>query len=201
MTTYTFDYPLFLWLNFDGGPFMDKLMLAISTPAVWSWLYALMFYMVWRKCGWRGLAYFVVMLGCALALSDMIAGVFKHTGLLKNLWASFPARPRPMYTEELEGLVHVVKQAGRYGTVSAHAATSLSIALISSIFVRKGWFTALMATMTILVCYSRIYLACHFPFDILLGLVLGACSVVIVFATVFAIKIVFDKDSFTNSKS
>ena len=37
---YTFDYPLFLWLNFDGGAVMDKIMVPVSIPAVraqWSW--------------------------------------------------------------------------------------------------------------------------------------------------------------------
>ena len=170
---YTFDYPLFLWLNFDGGAVMDRAMLLASTPAVWIWLYLLILYIVWRKNGWRGVVFFLVAASIAVVLGDMISGMFKHTGLLKNLWASFPARLRPMYTPELEGLVHVIKEGGRYGTVSGHAATMTAITMLAISAVERRWFTWLMLSVLVIVCYSRIYLAYHFPVDIGLGMVTG----------------------------
>lgn len=170
---YTFDYPLFLWLNFDGGAVMDRAMLLASTPAVWIWLYLLILYIVWRKNGWRGVVFFLVAASVAVVLGDMISGMFKHTGLLKNLWASFPARLRPMYTPELEGLVHVIKEGGRYGTVSGHAATMTAITMLAISAVERRWFTWLMLSVLLIVCYSRIYLAYHFPVDIGLGMVTG----------------------------
>lgn len=174
---YTFDHPLFLWLNFDGGDLLDQIMLGVSTPAVWSWLYLLILYIVWRNYGWRGVLIFLVAAGGAVVLGDMIAGIFKHTGLLKNLWPSFPARLRPMYTPELEGLVsNILRQGGQYGTVSGHAATMTAMAVLSIAAVRRGWFTWLMTAVVLLVCYSRIYLAYHFPIDIALGVVTGLVS-------------------------
>lgn len=170
---YTFDHDLFLWLNFDGGVVMDTIMKAISTPAVWAWLYLLILWLVWRKSGWRGALLFLVLAGAAVGLSDMIAGIFKHSGLLKNLWPSFPVRLRPMHTPELEGLIHVVKQGGQYGTVSAHAATMVAMAVMAIATIGRRWFGWLMLTVVVLVCYSRIYLAYHFPMDIVLGTVVG----------------------------
>ncbi len=173
---YTFDYPLFLWLNFDGGAVMDKIMVGVSTPAVWAWLYILILYMVYRNYGWRGLLFFVITIAIAVGLGDMITGIFKHTGLLKNLWESFPARLRPMHTPELEGLVHVVKSGGRFGTVSGHAATMTAMAVLAIPAVSRRWFAWLMTTVVVLICYSRIYLAYHFPVDIALGMVTGLLS-------------------------
>lgn len=170
---YTFDHDLFLWLNFDGGVVMDAIMKAISTPAVWAWLYLLILWLVWRKSGWRGALLFLVLAGAAVGLSDMIAGIFKHSGLLKNLWPSFPVRLRPMHTPELEGLIHVVKQGGQYGIVSAHAATMVAMAVMAIAAIGRRWFGWLMLTVVVLVCYSRIYLAYHFPMDIVLGTVVG----------------------------
>lgn len=170
---YTFDYPLFLLLNFDGGPVMDTLMKVISTPAAWAWLYILILWLVWRKSGWRGALLFLVLVAAAVGLSDLIAGIFKHSGLLKNLWPSFPARLRPMYTPELEGQVHVVKQGGMYGTVSAHAATMVSMAVLAIGTIGRRWFTWLMVASVVVICYSRIYMAYHFPVDIALGVVVG----------------------------
>lgn len=170
---YTFDHDLFLWLNFDGGVVMDCIMKAISTPASWAWLYLLILWLVWRKSGWRGALLFLVLAGAAVGLSDMIAGIFKHSGLLKNLWPSFPVRLRPMHTPELEGLVHVVKQGGQYGTVSAHAATMVAMAVMAIATIGRRWFGWLMIASVVLICYSRIYLAYHFPMDIALGTVVG----------------------------
>ena len=174
---YTFDHPLFLWLNVDGPAPIDSLMLLISTPTVWAWLYLLILYMVWRKTGWRGLVLMLLAAAAAVVLSDMIAGIFKHTGLLKNLWAEFPARLRPMYTPELDGLVsNVLKKGGQYGTVSGHAATMMSMAVIAIPTICRRWFTWLMCCVVALVCYSRIYLGYHFPVDIALGLMTGLVS-------------------------
>lgn len=180
---YTFDYPLFLLLNFDGGPAMDALMKVISNPAAWAWLYILILWLVWRKEGWRGALLVLVLMAAAVGLSDMIAGIFKHTGLLKNLWPSFPARLRPMHTPELEGVVHVVKQGGQYGTVSAHAATMVSMAVLAIGAIGRKWFKWLMIGSVVLICYSRIYMAYHFPVDIALGtgvgLIAGAVALAI----------------------
>lgn len=168
---YTFDHDLFLWLNFDGGAFMDKFMVAVSTPVVWSWLYVLLIAFIWYRKGWRAALLFVALVAVAVGLTDILAGIFKHSGPLKHLWEAFPARLRPMHTPELEGLVHVVKGAGRYGTVSAHAGTMSAIALMS--WVAHRWVLLPMFLVAALISYSRIYLACHFPMDIALGATLG----------------------------
>lgn len=170
---YTFDYPLFLALNFDGGAVMDKIMVLFSTPLFWVWLYLIMLWLVWRKYSWRGVLLFLVAAAVAAGISDMVAGIFKHTGLLKNLWSDFPARLRPMHTPELEGLIHVVKQGGKYGTVSAHAATMFSVLILSTTTIRRAWFGWMMGLAVVAICYSRIYLAYHFPMDILLGALTG----------------------------
>lgn len=173
---YTFDHTLFLALNFDGGPVVDRIMTLCSTPAAWAWLYALMLWLVWRRGGWRALLLFVATAAVALGLADMVAGIFKHTGLLGGLWPSFPARLRPMHTPELEGLVHTVREGGLYGTVSAHAATMTALCVTSVPAVRRRWFSVLIVAATLVVCYSRIYLAYHFPADIVLGVATGLLS-------------------------
>lgn len=173
---YTFDYPLFLWLNFDGGPVMDAVMLAFSTPAFWAWLYLLILYLVWREYGWRGVLIFFVAAAVAVGLGDIISGIFKHSGLLKGLWPSFPVRPRPMHTPELEGLVHFIREGGPNGTVSGHAATMTAMALMSIVAISRRWFSTLMIVAVVAICYSRIYLGYHFPVDIALGVVTGIVS-------------------------
>ena len=193
---YDFDHGLFLALNFDGGPVMDRIMLAVSGTLLWLPLYGLIMWLVWRRYGWRSLLIFIVLMSAAIALSDMVSGIFKHNGLLGGLLPDFEPRWRPMFTPSLEGLdiapdslrtlrataapgdwqVHVPVEAvsGSYGTVSAHAATIAALAVLSASVVRRRWFTVLMILSTLLICYSRIYLAKHFPMDLVWGSLVGA---------------------------
>lgn len=175
-TVITWDYPLFEALNFEGGAFVDGLMLAISGIAMWIPLYLLILYMVWRRWSWRGVVALILAVALALGAADLLAGIFKHTGPLKNLWADFPARLRPMFSEGLSDINIPSTNHGRYGTVSAHAATIVSLSIVSAYAVGRRWFSLLMAFVALLICYSRIYLACHFPQDILLGAALGTLT-------------------------
>ena len=193
---YDFDHQLFLDLNFDGGPCMDRLMLTVSGTAMWLPLYALILWLVWRRSGWRGVIVFTVLMIAALALADMVSGMFKSNGVLGGLLPGFEPRWRPMFTPSLEGLeiapdslralrmagtpgdwtVHVPVEAvsGRYGTVSAHAATIVALTVLSAAAIRRRWFTALLLFCTVLICYSRIYLGKHFPMDLVWGTLVGA---------------------------
>lgn len=192
---YRLDNDLFMALHFNGGELMDRVMLTISGTTMWLPLYALILYLVWHRAGWRNLIIFILCMVGAIVLSDMIAGIFKHTGVLKNLWSSFPTRPRPMFTPELEGLcittdslaalrradpgmnwvLHVPREAlaGLYGTVSAHAATIVALATVSVPVIRRRWFALVMLLCTLVICYSRIYLSKHYPLDLLLGAATG----------------------------
>ena len=146
---YDFDHDLFLALNFDGGPTVDRIMFTISGTTMWIPLYLLILWMVWRRGGWRDtLLFFVLMVG-AIVLSDMLCGMFKANGVMGELLPDFQPRWRPMFTPELEGLaitpdsLYVIRQtgmagdwavhvpvkavAGHYGTVSAHAATIVTM--------------------------------------------------------------------------
>ena len=159
---YDFDHQLFLALNFDGGPVLDRLMLIVSGTTMWLPLYALILWLVWRRDGWRNVIVFTVLMVAALVLSDMVSGIFKHNGVLGGLLPDFEPRWRPMFTPALEGLdiapdslrvlrrlspeelaaagysgewtVHVPVEAvsGRYGSVSAHAATIVALALFAA---------------------------------------------------------------------
>lgn len=192
---YDFDHDLFLTLNFDGGSAMDRAMLTVSGTAMWLPLYALILYLVWRRAGWRNTLLFAVLMLAALGLADIVSGIFKHNGLLGDLLPEFQPRLRPMFTPGLEGLdispdslaairraalpgdwaVHVPPEAatGRYGTVSAHAATVVALAVLSASVIRRRWFSWLMAAVTLLICYSRIYLGKHFPMDLAWGTLAG----------------------------
>ena len=170
---YTFDHDLFLALNFDGGEVMDTLMKVLTSPAGWTPLFLAMFYLMWRRGSWREVLLFVAVLGVTCLLADAVAGIGKHNGWIGSWWPPFEPRLRPMWEPALEGQVHVVREGGLYGTVSGHAANFVSIACVGAWFIRRRWMTALLVAMVVVVCYTRIYLAYHYPMDLLWGTLTG----------------------------
>ena len=180
MNSVTWDWALFEFLNFDGPTWLDLFMTKISGMKVWLPLYILILYMVWRRHSWRGVVAFIVAIGVAVLMADLIAGIFKHQGPLKDLWATFPARLRPLHTPEgVDFAANGYYTHNLYGTVSGHTSTITAIAILSSVAVKRRWFTMLMIAVALLICYSRIYLSCHFPQDILLGATVGIASGII----------------------
>lgn len=181
MNDVRWDWPLFELMNFDGPQWLDSFMICVTGIKMWIPLYILIIYMVWRRCGWRGVVALVVALGVGIAVADIVAGVFKHQGLLANLLPEFPARLRPQYSEGLDFVTNGYRTGHINGTVSGHTSTIVAITMISIYSVRRSWFAVVMPLVALLICYSRIYLACHFPQDILLGacvgLLAGLCGI------------------------
>lgn len=176
MNDIRWDWGLFEMLNFDGPAWLDGAMIAVSGIKMWIPLYILIIYIVWRRYGWRGIVALLVAMGVAIGISDIVAGIFKHQGVFANLLPDFPARLRPMHSEGLDFAANGYYTGYVNGTVSAHTATIVAIAMISIYGVRRMWFTLAMSVIALLICYSRIYLACHFPQDILLGMCVGAVA-------------------------
>lgn len=173
---YTFDHELFLALNFDGGDAMDQVMKILTSPLGWTPLFVWFIYRLWQQGKWRKVLTFAGVLAVACLLSDMIAGIGKHNGLIGSWFHPFEPRLRPMWEPALEGEVHFVREGGQYGTVSGHAANFLSIAIISAWAIRERWATILAAVMVVVVCYTRIYLGYHYPVDLVLGLIVGSVA-------------------------
>lgn len=126
------DRELLLALNGDGGAFWDAFFYFVTARLTWIPLYAVLLYAVWRRFGTRGLLWVVLFLGATVIADDQICNFFKHN----------VPKLRPTHTPGVESLVHTVRdyRGGLYGTVSAHAAISFSIALFTSVLFRRRWY-------------------------------------------------------------
>ena len=162
------DTSLFLFLNSLHTPWLDFIMLKISYDKylLFGIIIALSAYGFKHLKKWYLVAFIFCLVG--FGLSDRVS-----SGLFKPHFE----RLRPCHNPKLADKVHLAGQncwGGKFGFVSSHASNSFAIAMFFWLLFRKKnkWFY-LMFIYAGLVSYSRIYLAKHYPGDILFGGLLG----------------------------
>lgn len=113
----------------------------------------------------------------------IVAGVLISTILAQFL-------KRIVYPEELRPItylsesfpVHViegVKMKRVHSFPSGHSTTAFTMALIMAYTINRKTWSVILPLFALLAAYSRVYLAQHFPTDILAGMCIGILSAVL----------------------
>lgn len=164
------DHSLMLWLNYDGGSYLDWFWYALSYKFTWVPFYAVLLFAMLRRAWvgrqWRQVISYVCITALIIAASDQLS-----SGLIKPL----VERPRPSHEPGLMEQLHYVNDyhGGAFGFVSSHAANAFALALWVSLLFKRRSLTICMILFALLNCYSRIYLGVHYPGDILCGSLIG----------------------------
>ena len=168
-----FDHQLFLLIHQWRNLFLDETMPFITSKWIWIPLYAILIYLIWRRFGNQTIT-IIFTISVLILLSDQTSNLIKNE----------VARLRPCHDRNLQQLITTPAGCGGfYGFVSAHAANSFALATFlfllsaaqkgfSNVKKRRLW--ALLFPWALLICWSRIYMGVHFPFDLLGGCFIGA---------------------------
>lgn len=162
------DIELFLWLNGRYTPWLDPIMIWITDRNSWIPFYALLVGWLIYRYGKQTIGFLLTIIA-AVALADQLA-----SSVIKPL----THRLRPCHELNLQQFIHPVMECGgQYGFVSSHAATTFALATSLWLLLGKqhpglkwGFLWAAV------VSYSRIYVAAHYPLDVLAGTGVGVLS-------------------------
>ena len=161
------DQQILLAINHAHTPALDVLMTFASNRLVWFPAYAVL--LGWLVYLFRRHAWLLVpLLFATVGLADSITS---------RLFKPFFARPRPCHDGRLVGLLHLPDGCGgQFGFLSSHAANSVALTVFLVLVLPAGRFRPLkwgVAAWALLLSYSRVYLAAHYPFDVLGGALIG----------------------------
>jgi len=166
-TLISLDKELLIFLNNCNSAFFDDFFFIYSGKFAWLLTAAAIIYVIIKT---QKSDCWIIFLGLVLLilLSDQISST-----LIKPL----VERLRPTREPTLEGLVHIVHnyRGGGFGFVSSHAANGFAFAVFTSLLFKNRLYSAVIFLWAILTGYSRIYLAVHYPLDVLCGAILGIC--------------------------
>lgn len=162
------DQKVLLAINHAHTPALDALMVFSSNRLVWFPAYAVL--LGWLIYLFRRRAWLLVpLLFATVGLADSITS---------RIFKPFFARPRPCHDGLLVGLLHLPDGCGgQFGFLSSHAANSVALAVFLAFVLPAGRFRPLkwgVAAWALLLSYSRVYLAAHYPTDVLGGALIGA---------------------------
>ncbi|MCE3282085.1 MAG: phosphatase family protein [Chitinophagaceae bacterium] len=156
----------FLLLNGDSGKAMDYFFMFFTyfgDAALWVPMFA---YIIWRQ----------KKLYLPLSLASFALGtIFVH--VCKIFIVPGELRPTRYITDAFIHTVDGVRVHGANSFPSGHTATAFVFFLVICLMTRKTWWIPVGFLTAVLVGYSRIYLAQHFPLDVAAGIIAAVAAV------------------------
>ena len=159
-----YDKQLLLFLHSQGYIFWDGFWIFITNPLHWIPLFFAIFFLGYRVFGIKTSIYIALITSLSAASSLIIVN------LIKNYFQ----RLRPINDSSINESIRVLVEYGDFSFVSGHSTVSFTIAFLTFWILKRQYkYSFFIFLFPLLFAYSRIYLAAHFPTDILFGMLLG----------------------------
>lgn len=161
------DKELLVYLNNLGMSFWDPFWLYITKQLNWWPLFLVVFYALYKKISLKQLLLLVIVLALFFVFTDQMTNLVKNT----------VQRLRPVNDPEINELLRINITRKSWSFFSGHASNSSGAIVFIFMVLRKYYKHAFwLFLFPLIFAYSRIYLALHFPGDIICGYIFGCMS-------------------------
>lgn len=158
------DVFLLKFINQISAPATDFFWLFVTKVYVWIPFILILLFFAFKKCTLKQWLFIFI------ASIIMVLIVFGLSEWVKVL----VGRLRPSANPELNGVFRKIIQPTGYSFFSGHSATSTAVAVYYiSLFKNNYKAIYLFLLWAILFMFSRLYLAVHYPSDIITGIMIG----------------------------
>lgn len=158
------DKELLVYLNNLGSETFDPFWLFITNQFYLAPIFLFVFYLLWKKIGWRELGIVLLFIALIIMVCDQTTNLFKY---------GFE-RLRPVNDLDIKNDLRIIITRKSFSFFSGHASNSMATTFFLFLIFRKYYkYAFLLFLFPLIFAYSRVYLGLHFTSDIITGYLFG----------------------------
>ena len=159
-----YDKQLLIFLHSKGSTTWDIFWIFITKPTHWIPPFFIVFFLGYKAIGFKKTSIITLITALSGIISLLIVNSIKN-----NI-----QRLRPINDASINKSIRILVEQNDFSFVSGHSTVSFTVTFILFWILKKHYkYSFLLFLFPILFAYSRIYLAVHFPIDIIFGMLLG----------------------------
>lgn len=154
-----------IYLNGLGSEQWDNFWIILTNKWTSIPLYIFLLFLCFRYKKYKEIGLILLCTALLILCTDQFSNLFKY---------GFE-RLRPCHNQLINQQLRIFKCGGKFGYFSAHAANSFALVTFFGFLFRSKvkLLPLFLFSWALLVSYSRIYLAVHYPFDVITGIFFG----------------------------
>lgn len=161
------DQQLLIYLNNLGTDFWDPIFMYITHQINWWPFFVILIFLLLKKISLKQFGLLVLVLALFFVFTDQMTNVVKYA----------VARLRPVNDPDILPHLRYLRSANSPSFFSGHASNSMGSILLIFLIMKKYYkYAWVIFFFPLLFAYTRIYLALHYPLDILCGYLFGLTS-------------------------
>ena len=162
------DIDILFALNGNGTPFFDTLITTCTSTLTWVPFFIGAIIMLWKSD--------LTIRQTGLILAGALVALLIADGVAEGIVKPAVQRLRPCNEPSLAQHIHIVNgyRNNDYSFFSGHATNTSMLAIYLFTLVRQRLFGCTVVAWSLLNCYTRLYLAQHYPTDIIVGILWGS---------------------------